>query len=68
MVTSSDSGKHLDLPKGKLPSWGMGCQEMGESVPGVLEMRDRVPVWLRPQGGAQELGESISVTASMLKL
>lgn len=38
---------------------------MGESVANVLEMRDGVPVWLKPQGGAQALGASILVTASM---
>ena len=44
MVTSSDSGKHLGLPKENyLVRWMVG-QEMGESVAAVMEMRDRVPV------------------------
>lgn len=34
----------------------------GESVTGGLEMRDRVPVQLRHQEGAQALGKPIPVT------
>lgn len=37
----------------------------GKSASGALEVRDRVPVRLRPQGGVQVPEEPIQVTESM---